>query len=53
MSDNRRPWTRPSENMAGVPAKRIYYFDWSHDGRQLALSYGDEARDVVLISHSR
>jgi Tol biopolymer transport system component/DNA-binding winged helix-turn-helix (wHTH) protein len=43
----------PPQKMPGVTAKRIYFFDWSRDGRQFAMSYGDESRDVVLISHFR
>jgi Tol biopolymer transport system component len=31
----------------------IFDFDWSHDGRQLALTRGTESSDVVLISNFR
>ena len=31
----------------------IFNFDWSHDGRQLALTRGSESSDVVLISNFR
>ncbi len=31
----------------------IFNFDWSHDGRQLALTRGSELSDVVLISNFR
>jgi Tol biopolymer transport system component/DNA-binding winged helix-turn-helix (wHTH) protein len=31
----------------------IFGFDWSHDGRQLALTRGTESSDVVLISNFR
>jgi len=39
------------EKMAGLPDEKIYFFDWSKDGASLAMSYGSEFRDVVLISH--
>jgi Tol biopolymer transport system component/DNA-binding winged helix-turn-helix (wHTH) protein len=32
---------------------RIFDFDWSHDGRQLALTRGSESSDVILISNFR
>jgi Tol biopolymer transport system component/DNA-binding winged helix-turn-helix (wHTH) protein len=31
----------------------IFDFDWSHDGRQLALTRGSESSDVILISNFR
>ncbi len=31
----------------------IFDFEWSHDGRQLALTRGTESSDVVLISNFR
>src|SRR5947199_1244488 len=31
----------------------IFAFDWSHDGKQLALSRGTEERDVILINNFR
>ena len=43
----------PPRKMADVPGQRIYFFDWSQDGSQFAMSYGDELRDVVLIEHFR
>jgi Tol biopolymer transport system component/DNA-binding winged helix-turn-helix (wHTH) protein len=43
----------PPQKLPGVTAKRIYFFDWSRDGRLFAMSYGDESRDAVLISHFR
>ncbi|MGA2075286.1 MAG: protein kinase [Terriglobia bacterium] len=50
-------WEQP---MAGGPPKpvthftsdKIFYFDWSHDGR-LALSRGTEPTDAVLIKNFR
>jgi hypothetical protein len=35
----------------GLPNEDIFFFDWSKDGNSLALSYGSELRDVVLISN--
>ena len=32
---------------------QIFDFDWSHDGRQLALTRGSESSDVILISNFR
>jgi hypothetical protein len=29
---------------------RIFSFDWSRDGKQLAIAHGAEVSDVVLIS---
>ena len=51
-------WRQPltggtSEKLAGAPDKRIYYFDWSRDGKQFAMAYGDEIRDAVLITNFR
>jgi Tol biopolymer transport system component len=31
----------------------IFDFDWSRDGKQLALTRGSESSDVILISNSR
>ena len=31
----------------------IFSFDWSRDGKQLALSRGTEDRDVILINNFR
>ena len=49
------------QNLAGGTPKRItnfesgqiFDFEWSHDGRQLALTRGTESSDVVLISNFR
>lgn len=41
----------PPEKMPDIPAERIYFFDWSRDGRQFAMSYGSEFRDVVLVTN--
>jgi len=48
-------WSQPID---GSPAKQvtnfksdlIFDFDWSHDGKQLAVSRGNQPSDVVLIS---
>jgi hypothetical protein len=32
---------------------QIFDFDWSHDGRQLALTRGIESSDVILINNFR
>jgi eukaryotic-like serine/threonine-protein kinase len=51
-------WVQPVEG--GAPKRltdfktdRIFSFDWSHDGRQLALSRGTQRSDVVMISNFR
>jgi Tol biopolymer transport system component len=31
----------------------IFDFDWSHDGKQLALTRGSESSDVILIRNFR
>jgi len=31
----------------------IFAFDWSRDGKQLALTRGSENSDVILISNFR
>jgi len=43
----------PPQKSAVAPHKRIYVFDWSKDARQIAMSYGDEVRDVVLMNGFR
>jgi Tol biopolymer transport system component/predicted Ser/Thr protein kinase len=47
---------QPADGAKPVPltdfkAERIYWFDFSRDGRQLALSRGTQSSDVVLISN--
>ena len=51
-------WSQPLEG--GTPKRlteftsdQIYTFDWSHDGKQLALWRGSPTRNVVLISDFR
>ena len=49
------------QKLSGGPPKRItnfesgqvFDFDWSRDGRQLAVTRGSESSDVVLISNFR
>jgi Tol biopolymer transport system component len=49
------------QNLTGGPPKQItnfksgliFAFDWSRDGKQLALTRGSEDSDVVLISNFR
>ncbi len=51
-------WRQPltggaPQKMPDMPEKKIFSFDWSIDGKQLSISYGEEVRDVVLISSFR
>ena len=49
------------QNLAGGTPKQItnfesgqiFDFDWSRDGKQLALTRGSESSDVILISNFR
>jgi Tol biopolymer transport system component len=49
------------QRLAGGPPKQVTHFDsgeifdfeWSPDGRQLALTRGSESSDVILISNFR
>lgn len=41
------------EKLTDFKTDRIFWFDWSADGRQLALSRGTMTRDVVMISNFR
>jgi hypothetical protein len=46
----------PPKQLTNFASERIFNFDFSRDGKQLALSRGTETSDVVLISnfkHSR
>jgi hypothetical protein len=40
----------PPRQLTDFKSDRIFSFDWSHDGKWLALSRGPEQRDVVLMS---
>ncbi len=39
--------------LEGLPAEKLYQFDWSPDGKQFIFTRGREIRDVVLISDFR
>jgi len=41
------------KQITNFEAGLIFDFDWSRDGRQLALTRGSESSDVILISNSR
>jgi Tol biopolymer transport system component len=43
----------PPTQLTDFKSDRILSFDWSRDGKWLALSRGPEQRDVVLISDFR
>jgi eukaryotic-like serine/threonine-protein kinase len=40
----------PARQLTDFKSDRIFTFDWSRDGKWLALSRGPEQRDVVLMS---
>jgi eukaryotic-like serine/threonine-protein kinase len=44
---------RPPRQITSFTAERIFWFDYSHDGKQLALTRGTQAGDVVLIKDFR
>jgi Tol biopolymer transport system component len=49
-------WAQPLEGgkpvqLTDFKSDRIYWFDLSRDGRQLALTRGNESTDVVLFSN--
>jgi Tol biopolymer transport system component len=41
----------PSKQLTNFTSDRIFFFDFSRDGKQVALSRGTLTRDVVLISN--
>jgi len=43
----------PPQQMTSFPSDQIFAFEWSKDGKQLALARGSENKDVVLISDQR
>ena len=43
----------PPKQITNFESGQIFDFAWSHDGRQLALTRGNESSDVVLISNFR
>lgn len=42
-----------SRQITNFTSDRIFYFDWSRDGKQLAISRGKVNQDVVLIHNVR
>jgi Tol biopolymer transport system component len=51
-------WTLPLDGgrprqLTDWKSDRIFWFDWSRDGRQLAVARGDTFHDVMLISDFR
>ena len=40
----------PARQLTNFKSDRIFWFDWSRDGKQLAVARGSVASDVVLIS---
>jgi serine/threonine protein kinase len=48
-------WSQPVQGgqprqLTQFTSDRIFWFDWSHDGKNLALARGIETNDVVIIS---
>jgi serine/threonine protein kinase len=43
---------RPPKQITDFKSDRIFFFDWSRDGKRLALARGARVNDVVLISDS-
>ena len=43
----------PPKQVTNFESGQIFDFDWSRDGRQLAVTRGSESSDVVLISNFR
>jgi len=43
----------PPRQVTDFKSDRIFGFEWSRDGKQLALARGTESSDVVLISGFR
>jgi len=51
-------WAQPADGgkprrITNFTSDRIFWFDFSHDGRQIALSRGAQTGDVVLIKDFR
>jgi Tol biopolymer transport system component len=40
----------PPKQLTNFKSDRIFYFDWSRDGKQLALARGTLTRDVLMIA---
>ena len=43
----------PPKQVTHFDSSEIFDFEWSRDGRQLALTRGSESRDVILMSNFR
>ena len=43
----------PPRQLTNFQSERIFWFDWSRDGKQLALARGVTVSDVVMISRSK
>ena len=43
----------PPQRIQGLPAEKIYSYNWSRDGKTFAFTRGNEIRDIVVISNSR
>jgi Tol biopolymer transport system component len=43
----------PPKQITNLESGLIFDFDWSRDGRQLALTRGSKSSDVILISSFR
>ncbi len=41
----------PPQKAPEFPNRSIFYFDWSKNGKRIALSFVRESRDVVLVSN--
>ena len=49
-------WTQPlggggPKQMTDFKTNKMFFFDWSHDGKQLAMARGTVTNDVVLITN--
>ncbi len=42
---------RPPKQLTNFTSDRVFWFDFSRDGKQIALSRGNQTSDVVLISN--
>ena len=43
----------PPRKIAEFKGERVFFFDWSRDGRSLVCSRGSAVSDAVMISDSR
>lgn len=41
------------KRLEGLPSEKLYTYDWSPDGKQLAFTRGRQMRDAVLITNFR